>query len=223
MLNRKKTFDNYIEDVSNRFAISACRALISGNGYNPVFVYGASGCGKTHLLMAIKNEFEMEYPEKKEGYFTAEEIVSEFLDNIKEERSLRVSIGERCLEYDTVLFDGIEDLLGKETTQDLIFHLIDRLVGNGKQVVMACAVKPKKIRTLYKRLMKSFKKLLICNISVPSIKLRKKYAMRTADELELKLSRAVIKKISKKYTQLTLIRGEILALKLMSDSESDKM
>ena len=219
MTNKEMTFENYIEDTSNCFAITACRALVRGKGYNPLLIYGASGCGKTHLLAATKNAIEKEYPDKRVGYFTANEVVCRFLERIREEDSLRTAIYEEYLGYDVFLLDGAEELICKEGIQEEIFHLIYTLVDNGRQVVVACALKPKRLRTLFKRLTKSLEKLCVCAISEPSADLRKKYATRTADELRLDLSESVISYIAKKHNRLIPIRGEILALRLMSDSD----
>ena len=219
MTNKEMTFENYIEDTSNCFAITACRALVRGRGYNPLLIYGVSGCGKTHLLAATKNAIEKEYPDKRVGYFTADEIVCGFLEKIREKDSLRSSAEREYLIYDVFLLDGAEELICKEGIQEEIFHLIYTLVNNGRQVAVACALKPKRLRTLFKRLTKSLEKLCVCPLSEPSAELRKKYAIRTADELGLDLSESVVGYIAKKHNRLIPIRGELLALRLMSDSD----
>lgn len=210
-----KTFETFIEDSSNRFALAACKSILSnGETFNPLTIYGPSGLGKTHLLMAIKRSAETACPGKKAGYFAVEELVYDYLQKIRDDHTSYYRLGEECLKYDIVLFDGVEELVGKSATQEEFFFLINRLEDHGKTVVMACSIPPKNLSKFYGKLMERFDGCLLCDIAEPSTELCIKYAKRIATELGLKLTDEMIKLASEKHSNLAAIRGEMLALKL---------
>lgn len=220
VFNDDKTFETFIEDDSNCLALAASREIAGRKlTYNPLTIYGETGCGKTHLLMAIKAENEKIHHEKKVGYFTTESIVADFLADACKFDYKPNLFGKKCLEYDVILIDEIEDLRGKEATQEATFHLLNRLVGQDKKVVLACSIPLKELPTLSERLLTRFECGLICGISIATPELREKYTARTAKELQLQLSDEVIKCFSENHNKLVSIRGKLLTLKLIAGDE----
>lgn len=216
----KKTFDTFIEDTSNRFALAVCKAVAEGGqAYNPLTIYGESGCGKTHLLMAIREKIERAHSEKKVGYFTVESITADFINNARKNDDKTYLYGQRCLEYDVILIDEIEELKGKEGTQEETFYMINRLLCNEKTVVLACERPLKELPVLCDRLLTRFECGLICDISSASRELREKYTVRMSQELDLRLNEDAIRFISKKHKRLMTIRGELLTLRMMIGDE----
>ena len=164
-LNPKYTFENFIVGGSNELARAACFAVSQNLGkiYNPLFIYGGVGLGKTHLLQSIGNEILKHDPAKKVKYITSERFTNELIDSIKNQR-----IAEFKNHYQTIdllIIDDVQFLSGKEKTQEEFFHIFNFLYQLNKQIVLSSDRAPKAIPTLEERLRSRFEGGMIADVS----------------------------------------------------------
>ena len=153
-LNPKYTFDNYIIGSSNEYAAAAAIRAAENPGqniyYNPLFLYGSSGVGKTHLMHAIGNSIKKNFPEKKVIYVTSEQFTNDFIDSVRKKTPKNFRQIYRCA--DVLLIDDIQFLEKKESTQDELFHTFNELYNMNKQIVLTSDRIPEKLITLEDRL-----------------------------------------------------------------------
>ena len=149
---QKETFENFVVGPSNKFAYSAAKAVASNtNGvsvnnamsYNPLFIYGNSGLGKTHLLNAIANRIKENDPSKKIIFVKAEEFTNEFLNHLSNKTTSLFH--DKYRSADIIIIDDIQFLAGKETTQEEFFHTIDSYIVENKQIILSSDRPPKDI------------------------------------------------------------------------------
>ena len=133
------TFDTFIEGPSNNLAFAAAKAVATGQHqqYNPLFIYGNSGLGKTHLLSAIRHEMLKNNPDVKIIYIPAEKFTNDFLSSIS--NGTVAKFDEEYRSVDALLIDDIQFLAGKESTQDEFFHTFNDLFQNNKQIISSCS------------------------------------------------------------------------------------
>jgi chromosomal replication initiator protein len=197
-LNEKYTFDRFVIGASNRFAHAAAFAVAEApaKAYNPLFVYGGAGLGKTHLLQAVGHYTTNLYPQTKVRYVTSEQFTNEFIDAISNGR--QVPFQRRYRDVDVLLIDDIQFLATKERTQEEFFHTFNALHNAEKQIVISSDRPPKQIGQLEDRLRTRFEWGLITDIQPPDLEtrlaiLRKKSAQEHLpvpdDVLELIASR----------------------------------
>ncbi|MDP3956023.1 MAG: chromosomal replication initiator protein DnaA [bacterium] len=170
-LNPKYTFDTFVVGSFNDLAHAAAQAIIANPGlsYNPLFIYGPSGLGKTHLLQAIGNEVKKRH-EKKIFYTTIEKYYLDFTDSM-----LRNNIGsfkEKYRKYDVVIIDDIQFLTGKEKTQEELFHLFNSLHDSNKQIIFSSDRPPKQITGIEDRLRTRFEGGMMVDIARPEFEAR---------------------------------------------------
>ena len=176
-LNPRYTFDNFIVGPSNELAHAAASAIVKnlGNKYNPLFIYGGVGLGKTHLIQAIGNAVKKENCNKKIKYVTSERFTSEVITTLRS-GSLRPNdiddFKKRWREIDLLIIDDIQFLSGKEKTQDEFFHTFNALYDAGKQIIISSDRPPKSIQTLEERLRSRFEGGMIADISYPDLETR---------------------------------------------------
>ncbi|MBI2446334.1 MAG: chromosomal replication initiator protein DnaA [Parcubacteria group bacterium] len=176
-LNPRYTFDNFIVGPSNELAHAAASAVVKnlGNKYNPLFIYGGVGLGKTHLIQAIGNAVKKENRNKKIKYVTSERFTSEVITTLRS-GSLRPNdiddFKKRWREIDLLIIDDIQFLSGKEKTQDEFFHTFNALYDAGKQIIISSDRPPKSIQTLEERLRSRFEGGMIADISYPDLETR---------------------------------------------------
>ncbi|MEX2621980.1 MAG: chromosomal replication initiator protein DnaA [Egibacteraceae bacterium] len=193
-LNDKYTFERFVIGASNRFAHAAAFAVAEApaTAYNPLFIYGHAGLGKTHLLQAVGHYTTMLYPHLRCRYVTSEQFTNEFIDAISNGR--QVSFQRRYRDVDVLLIDDIQFLQSKERTQEEFFHTFNALHTTDKQIVISSDRPPKQIGHLEERLKTRFKWGLITDIQPPDLEtrlaiLRKKSAQEgllvPADVLDL--------------------------------------
>ena len=195
--NYEYTFDNFIVGPSNRFAYAAAKAIAAdpagqiSNGevfynYNPLFIYGASGLGKTHLLNAICYEVERNYPEMKIKYVKAENFANEFIESLGKK-----TVDEFHNNYrnniDLFLVDDIQFIAGKTQTEEEFFHTFNSLVDNGKQIVLTSDRPPKEIKSLTERLCSRFESGLLADVQSPEFETRCAIIKRKAQLLDFKI------------------------------------
>lgn len=177
-LNPKYTFDTFVVGKNNNFAHAASVAVAESPGdvYNPLFLYGGVGLGKTHLMHSIAHFILKQDAKKKVLYVTSETFTNELIDAIKSGRtgneSSMASFREKYRNIDVLLIDDIQFIIGKESTQEEFFHTFNHLHVSGKQVIISSDKPPKSIETLEARLRTRFEWGLIADISSPDYETR---------------------------------------------------
>jgi chromosomal replication initiator protein len=173
-LKEDYTFDNFVVGPSNQLARAAAEAVSSkpGNLYNPLFIYGESGLGKTHLMQAIGHEFLKKYPEKKVLYVSTETFINDFIQAVGSGFGKAKDFKNRYRSVDLLLIDDIQFLSTKEQTQDEFFHTFNHLHQNRKQVVLTSDRIPKDIKGLEIRLKTRFEGGMVCDIGYPDLETR---------------------------------------------------
>lgn len=171
-LNPHYTFDTYVTGGSNRFANAASLAVAEapGTGYNPLFIYGGSGLGKTHLLHAIGNYARELSPATHVKYVSSEEFVSDFIDSVQVGRMS--SFKDRYRGVDILLLDDIQFLSGKESTLEEFFHTFNALRLDNKQIVLTSDQPPKDLKGFEDRLISRFTEGLTADVQPPDLETR---------------------------------------------------
>ena len=171
-LNPQYTFDTYVTGGSNRFANAAALAVAEapGTGYNPLFIYGGSGLGKTHLLHAIGNYARELNPMTHVKYVSSEEFVSDFIDSVQVGRMS--SFKDRYRGVDILLLDDIQFLSGKESTLEEFFHTFNALRLDNKQIVLTSDQPPKELKGFEDRLISRFTEGLTADVQPPDLETR---------------------------------------------------
>ena len=187
-LNPKYTFDTFVVGGNNNFAHAASLAVAESPGevYNPLFLYGGVGLGKTHLMHSIAHFILQKDPSKKILYVTSETFTNELIDALKSGRSSSENLSSFKKKYrdiDVLLIDDIQFIIGKESTQEEFFHTFNHLHANGKQIIISSDKPPKDIETLEARLRTRFEWGLIADISSPDYETRMAI-LRKKEELD---------------------------------------
>ncbi len=171
-LNPKYTFDLFVIGSSNRFAHAAALAVAEApaQAYNPLFIYGGTGLGKTHLLQAVA-QYVMEHPGNMSvRYVTSESFVNDFINSLRDKRI--EGFKQRYRNYDLLLIDDVQFFEGKERIQEEFFHTFNSLYESGSQIVLSSDRPPKEIATLEERLRSRFEWGLITDIQPPDLETR---------------------------------------------------
>lgn len=174
--NPKYTFENFVVGKSNQFVYAAARGIAEHSGirFNPLFIYGGVGLGKTHLLHAIGNYYREFYPELKVKYVTCEQFANDYIDSLQSE-SKNKSMLEFRAKYrnlDVLMIDDIQGISKKPSTQEEFFNTFNELYQNQKQIILTSDRPPKEIETLTDRLRSRFASGLIQDIQQPEIETR---------------------------------------------------
>ncbi len=172
VLNPRFTFDTFVVGSSNQFAHAAARAVgeSPSHAYNPLFLYGGVGLGKTHLMHAIAHEVLRRSPDKKVLYLSAERFLNELINALRFERMH--DFKQRYRELDVLLMDDVQFIAGKDSTQEEFFYTFNALHEAQKQIVLTSDALPKEIPTLEERLRSRFEWGLIADIQPPNLEMK---------------------------------------------------
>ncbi len=170
-LNPRYTFANFIVGGSNDLAYTACQAVAHNPGtkYNPLFLYGGVGLGKTHLMQAVGNEIAKLQPEARILYISSETFVKEFMDSI---RFKKKGFSDKYRNVDVLIVDDMQFIAGKEKTQEEFFHTFNALHQSNKQIIISSDKPPKSIPTLTERLRSRFEWGMAIDIQMPDYETR---------------------------------------------------
>ncbi|NWF50332.1 MAG: chromosomal replication initiator protein DnaA [Ignavibacteriaceae bacterium] len=200
-LNSRYTFENFIKGEGNQLASAAAGAIADnpgGTSFNPFFVYGGVGLGKTHLIQAIGNKIARNFPEKKVIYLSADSFTVEFVESIQSNRVNEFSSFYRSM--DVLIIDDIQFLIGKEKTQDLFFHIFNTLHQSKKQIILSSDKPPKELKGLDERLISRFQWGLTADIQPPELEMRIAILKRKADDYGMSAPQDIIEYIASNIT-----------------------
>jgi len=220
--NPQFTFDNFVVGPTNSFSYNAALAVANNPGvtYNPLFLYGPPGVGKTHLLYAIANKVRRNNPDAKIVYIKGDQFINELISAIKSGNNLAFRTKYR--EADLFLVDDIQFIAGKDSTQDEFFHTFNALHERNKQIVMTSDRKPSDMLTLEARLRSRFESGLLSSIAAPDYETRMAIIKTKANSLGLDLADDVCNYIAINVTNnVRQIEGTVK--KIMAYRDINKM
>ena len=234
-LRSKYTFNNFIVGETNKFARAACWKVASNpsNEWNPLFIYGPPGVGKTHLMYAVVNEILSRKPSAKVLYTKGEDFVNYMVECIT--HKTMATFRDRYRECDVLLIDDIQFIAGKVGTQEEVFNTFDTLFMEGKQIILASDRPPRDINPLSERLRSRFEGGLLADIILPDLELRIAIIKKKAEDMQIDLPsdvlmflaenlRSNIRQIEgsiKKLTAKSMLDGRNITLELARDCVSD--
>lgn len=200
-LNTRYTFDNFITGEGNQLARAAAGAISDnpgGTSFNPFFVYGGVGLGKTHLIQAIGNEIVKKFPEKRVIYLSTDIFTVEFVESIQANKVNEFSSFYRSM--DVLIIDDIQFLIGKEKTQDLFFHIFNTLHQSRKQIILSSDKSPKNLKGLDERLISRFQWGLTADIQPPELETRIAILKKKAESFGMLVSPEILDYIASSIT-----------------------
>ncbi len=166
-INKAFTFESFVAGSGSKFVYAAAKSVAEnpGEAFNPLFIYGESGLGKTHLMHAIANYISQHYPEKKVLYTTCENFLNEFIDSLSQNNNAKFRFHYRNV--DVLMIDDIQFLKNKKQIQEAFFHTFNELSAQNKQIVLTSDRPPKEIETLEERLRTRFEGGMIADVQPP--------------------------------------------------------
>ncbi len=220
--NYEYTFSTFIVGRSNEFAYAACTAVAKepGKNYNPLFIYGPSGLGKTHLMHAIAHEVKQKNPDYNIIYVTSEEFGNDLIRGINDNNM--VSFHDKYRSADVLLIDDIQFFTNKDRMQEEFFHTFNKLHAEGKQIVITSDKPPKELKTLEERIRTRFEWGLITDITTPDFETRIAIIRRKAELLDLVIpddvSEFIANRLKSNIRQLEGAVKKLKALKALAGS-----
>lgn len=192
-LNPKYTFDTFVVGDSNRYLYAAAKAVAEnpGSGYNPLFIYGGAGLGKTHIMHAIANYVKANNPLMTVVYATCEKFTSDLISNIRSGKAYEkegILFKNRYRNVDVLLIDDIQFLAGKQATQEEFFHTFNELYGQNKQIVLTADCAPKELSLLSDRLTTRFECGLMAQVLPPDVETKIAILQKKAEAKKFILS-----------------------------------
>lgn len=210
-LNPKYTFETFVIGPSNRFAHAAARAVAEApaKAYNPLFIYGGSGLGKTHLLHAIGHYSRNLYPGVRVRYVNSEEFTNDFINSIRDDKA--ENFQRRYRNVDVLLVDDIQFLGGKEQTVEEFFHTFNTLHNDNKQVVITSDTPPKKLKGFEERLVSRFEWGLLTDVQPPDLETRIAILRKKAQAENLQATDEVLSYIASRIsTNIRELEGALI-------------
>ena len=217
------TFDTFIVGNSNKFAHAACLAVAQNpsKAYNPLFLYGNSGLGKTHLLYAIGNEIKKNDASKSICYVKGDDFTNELIESLH-----RANMSEFRQKYryaDVLLVDDVQFIGGKESTQEEFFHTFETLYLDQKQIILTTDRPPKEIKTLDDRLRGRFEMGLIADIQPPDIETRIAIIKRKAEIMDIEIPNDVCEYIANNVkNNIRQLEGTVKKIKAKNNLDGEK-
>ncbi len=200
-LNPRYRFDNFIRGEGNQLARAAAGAISDNPGetsFNPFFIYGGVGLGKTHLIQSIGNQIIEKFPEKKVIYLSSDSFTVEFVESIQSNKVNEFSSFYRSM--DVLIIDDIQFLIGKEKTQDLFFHIFNTLHQSRKQIILSSDKPPKDLKGLDDRLVSRFQWGLSADIQPPELEMRIAILKNKAEDYGMLVSTDILEYIANNIT-----------------------
>jgi chromosomal replication initiator protein len=222
-VNFEYTFDNFIVGSSNKFAHAACVAVADrpAQDYNPLFIYGQSGLGKTHLLYAITNEIKKKNPFCNIIYIKGEDFTNQMIESLAKKSMAKFR--DKYRTCDVLLVDDIQFIAGKTSTQEEFFHTFNALYEDGKQIILVSDRPPKDIETLEDRIKTRFEWGLIADIQPPDLELRIAIFKNKISQAGINVSDEIITFLAENLrSHIRQIEGavkKLVALKYLSGNE----
>ena len=198
-LNSNYTFDTFVVGSNNRFAQSASLAVAEspGEAYNPLYIYGGPGLGKTHLMHSIGHFILEKNPNAKVLYVTSEEFTNEVIESIRSGNASAMNkFREKYRTIDVLMIDDVQFIIGKESTQEEFFHTFNVLHSARKQIVLSSDKPPKELETLDERFRSRFEWGLIADIQPPDYETRMAILRKNAENYDKKIDEEIIKYIA---------------------------
>ena len=199
-LNPKYIFDTFVVGSNNEFAHSAALAVAEspGDAYNPLYLYGGPGLGKTHLMHSIGHYILEQFPEKKVIYVTSEDFTTEVIESIRggNKAVSMAKLREKYRTVDVLMIDDIQFIIGKESTQEEFFHTFNTLHAARKQIILSSDKNPKEIKPLDERIRSRFEWGLTADIQAPDYETRMAILRKNAEVYRKKIDEEIIKYIA---------------------------
>ena len=222
--NPKYTFENFIVGSNNRLAYAAAIAVSKAPAqkYNPLFIYGPSGLGKTHLMQAIAQSILEDKPRCKVVLISIEKFTNDFIETIRNKTNLQFRNKYRSA--DVLLVDDIQFVAGKEATQEEFFHTFNELYNAGKQIILTSDKSPKDIPNLEVRLRSRFECGLECDISPPNFETRVAILKKKAEYEQLELDNEIFEFIAENTgSNVRELEGTLLKIKVLTETEEEPL
>lgn len=205
-LNPRYTFETFVVAPFNELAHAAAQAIVSrpGGSYNPLYVYGDTGRGKTHLIQAIGNKIKQIHPSKRVYYVTSERFSNDFITAVQNNKSQQFK--EKYRQYDVIILDDVQFFTNKEKTQEELFHLFNHFYDNNKQIVFSSDKHPHYIQDLEERVKSRFNAGMIVDIHAPDVESRLSILKAKTRTMQINLIDEVLAEIAR------LVEGNIREL-----------
>lgn len=197
-LNPQYSFDKFVVGGNSEFAHAACQAVANGSGfaYNPLFLHGGSGLGKTHLMQSIGNEILRKNPDAKVTYLTSEKFTNEFIDAVKKGKLDKFR--NKYRRSDVLLIDDIQFLAGKEKSQEEFFHTFNTLLDLQSQIILTCDRPACEVKKFEPRMVSRFESGLTVELQVPMMETRLAILKRKMDDWQTKLPDELVRFLADK-------------------------
>lgn len=209
-LNERYTFDNFVVGASNELAFAACQSVAQkpGSKYNPLFLYGGVGIGKTHLIQAVGNTIAAKNPDSKVLYISTEQFVQEFVDALRFRKTAAFARHYRTA--DVLIVDDVQFIAGKEKVQEEFFHTFNALHEANKQIILSADKPPKEIPTLEDRLKSRFTGGMGIDMQVPDFETRCAIVQTKAGYHEYELDTEVVEYLANNlHTNIRELEGAL--------------
>lgn len=227
-LNPKYTFDTFVVGNNNKFAHSASLAVAESPGitYNPLFLYGGPGLGKTHLMQAIGNFILKEDPDTKVLYVSSEDFTNEVIESIRSGNAAKMSkLRDKYRTVDVLMVDDVQFIIGKESTQEEFFHTFNALYSQGKQIILSSDRPPKEMETLEERFRSRFECGIKADIQSPDFEtrmaiLQKKAELETyAKNIDIEIIKYIATNIKSNIRELEGAFNKVIAFSKLNKAE----
>ena len=223
VINPKYNFETFVVGGSNRFAYAAARAVAEdpGKRYNPLFIYGGVGLGKTHIIHAIGNSLRLTRPDLKVLYVSSEKFVNEFIASVRTTKGTNSGFRDKYRSADVLMIDDIQFIAGKQGTQEEMFHTFNDLYQSNKQLIMTSDLPPKEIPDLEERLRSRFEWGLIADIQPPDLETRiailQKKAQLENHNLPDDVLTFMAEKVDKNIREMESLLNKVIFLSMLSE------